>query len=76
MVENEWLCPTYGEFGTQRKVMWNCTICLSCGSAMLYFKYFATSNAAALLLFFCYVGGNDLSIWSHFGEGELIWINC
>lgn len=37
VVENEWLWPTYGELGTQEKVMWNCTICSSCGSAMLLF---------------------------------------
>lgn len=70
MVENEWLCSTYGEFGTHRKVMWNCTICSSCGSAMLYFKNFATSKAAALLLCFFYFGRNDLSIWSHLEKGS------
>lgn len=52
MLENEWLWPTYGEFGSQKKVMWNCTICLSCGSAMLYFKNLLLTNAVPLILFF------------------------
>ena len=55
VVENEWLCPTYGEFGTQKKVMWNCTICSSCGSAVLYFKNLPLTHAAALLLFFSFM---------------------
>lgn len=52
MVQNEWLWPTSGEFGSQNKVMWNYTICSSCGSAGLYFKNLPLTNGVALLLFF------------------------
>lgn len=72
MVQNEWLWPTSGEFGAQRKVMWNCTICLSCGSAIPYFKNLPLTNAVALLLFFllCW---NKLSVYmEQLGKGELI----
>lgn len=63
MVQNEWLWPTSGEFGSQSKVMWNCTICSSCGSVGLYFKNLPLKNDVALLLFFmegmiCLYGAN------------------
>lgn len=71
MVEGEWLWPTYGEFGTQRKVMWDCTICVSCGSAVLYFQNLPLTNAAALIFIFSfYVGRSDLSMWSHLEKGS------
>lgn len=63
MVQNEWLWPTSGEFGSQSKVMWNCTICSSYGSVGLYFKNLPLKNDVALLLFFmegmiCLYGAN------------------
>lgn len=51
MAESEWLWPTYGKFGTQKKVMWNCTICSSYGSAMLYFKKLPLMDAVAPIFF-------------------------
>lgn len=77
VAESEWLWPTYGEFGAQKKVMWNCTICSSYGSAVLYFKNLTLKDAVALIFF--NVGRSDLSVsygdtWS-MEEGELIWIS-
>ena len=55
VAENEWLWPTYGEFRAWKKVMWNCTICSSCGSAMLYFRNLPLTNAVALTLVFSFM---------------------
>lgn len=52
MVEREWLWPTCGGFGTRRTVTWDCTICVSCGSAVLYFQNLPLTNAAALIFIF------------------------
>lgn len=68
MAESEWLWPTYGKLGTQKKIMWNCTICSSCGSARLYFKNSPLKNSVAP--FFCNVGRSDLSGWRHLEYGK------
>lgn len=68
MAESEWLWPTYGKLGTQKKIMWNCTICSSCGSARPYFKNLPLKNSVAP--FFCNVGRSDLSGWSHLEYGK------
>lgn len=51
VAESEWLWPTYGKLGTQKKIMWNCTICSSCGSAVLYFKNLPLKNSVAPVFF-------------------------
>uniref|UniRef100_A0A8C3LYH4 Epidermal growth factor receptor pathway substrate 15 n=1 Tax=Chrysolophus pictus TaxID=9089 RepID=A0A8C3LYH4_CHRPC len=51
VAESEWLWPTYGMLGTQKKIMWNCTICSSCGSAVLYFKNLPLKNSVAPFFF-------------------------